>query len=307
MSIHHDAELRAFHTAARHGGMSAAARQLGLTQPTVSAHIAHLEKLYGAELFFRRGRRVELTEFGRSLLETTNRLYDAEAEAVSLLQQARSAYRGKLRLCAVGPYNAMPMIREFHNRYPQVQISMSTGDSREIVESILDYRGDVGVLVHAVEDPRILCMPHRRQPLVIFCAAGHPLAARQTLGLNDLEGQSFVLRETGSTTRRVLEEVLRRHGVNIRCNVEIGSREAVHEAVAQGLGLGVVSATAYRNDPRTLQLPLECEELYTHAHVVCLKERREARLIARFLEIARQIALRAGSETPAPRCRQSIA
>jgi aminoethylphosphonate catabolism LysR family transcriptional regulator len=290
MSIHHDAELRAFHAAARFGGMSAAARQLGLTQPTVSAHIARLEKLYRAELFFRRGRRVELTEFGRSLLETTNRLYNAETEAVSLLQQASSAYRGKLRLCAVGPYNVMPMIREFHTRHPGVQIAMSTGDSREIVERILDYRGDVGVLVHAVDDPRILCLPHRRQPLVIFCAAGHPLAARKTLRLADLEGQSFVLRETGSTTRRVLEQVLRRHGVNIRCDVEIGSREAVHEAVAQGLGLGIVSETAYRDDPRTVRLTMQCAELCTHAHVVCLKERREALLIARFLDVTRGLS-----------------
>lgn len=288
--MHHDAELRAFHAAARLGGMSAAARQLGLTQPTVSAHVSRLEKLYGLELFYRHGRRVELTDFGRSLLETTHRLFDAEAEALTMLLQGQSAYRGKLRICAVGPYNVMPMIREFRARHSTVQIAMSIGDSRQILERILGYEGDVGLLVHAVDDQRILCVPHRRQPLVIFCSRSHPLAALTTLGLTDLEGQFFVLRETGSTTRLVLEQALRRRGVNIRCDIEVGSREAVHEAVAQGLGLGVVSETAYRDDPRTVKLRLSGDELFTHAHVVCLKERASSVLVSRFLEVARRSA-----------------
>jgi aminoethylphosphonate catabolism LysR family transcriptional regulator len=288
--MNHDAELRAFHAAAQLGGMSVAARRLGLTQPTVSAHIGRLEKLYGLELFYRRGRSVELTDFGRSLLATTNRLFDAEAEALTMLLQGQSAYRGKLRICAVGPYNVMPMIREFRARHAGVQIAMSMGDSRQIVERILDYQGDVGLLVHAVEDPRILCLPHRRQPLVVFCAREHPLAALPSLGLADLEGQLFVLRETGSTTRLVLEQALRRCGVSIRCDVEMGSREAVHEAVAQGLGLGVVSETAYRDDPRTVKLPLRSEELVTHAHVICLKEREKSVLVSRFLDVACELA-----------------
>ncbi len=279
-------ELRAFHAAARLGGMSAGARQLGLTQPTISAHVAKLEKRFGVELFFRRGRRVELTDFGRSLLETTHRLYDAEAEAMSLLAQGGSAYRGTLRICAVGPYNVMPMVREFRRQHPGVHVAMQMGDSREIVEQVLDYRGDVGVLVHAVEDPRIHCMPYRKQPLVIFCRRDHALADRKTLTLADLNAQSFVLRERGSTTRRVLEQVLGRHGVSIRCDVEIGSREAVYEAVAQGLGLGVVSAAAYRPDERTVSLPIQCDELYTHVHVVCLMERRQSLLVSRFMSVA---------------------
>jgi aminoethylphosphonate catabolism LysR family transcriptional regulator len=290
MSMHHDAELRAFHAAAQLGGMSVAARRLGLTQPTVSAHIGRLEKLYGLELFYRRGRSVELTDFGRSLLATTNRLFDAEAEALTMLLQGQSAYRGKLRICAVGPYNVMPMIREFRARHSAVQIAMSMGDSRQIVERILDYQGDVGVLVHAVEDPRILCLPYRRQPLVIFCATSHPLAAVESIRLADLEGQLFVLREAGSTTRLVLEQALRRRGVSIRCDVEMGSREAVHEAVAQGLGLGVVSETAYLHDPRTVKLPLRSDELFTHAHVICLKERAKSVLVSRFLDVAGELA-----------------
>jgi LysR family transcriptional regulator, low CO2-responsive transcriptional regulator len=289
MSIPHGAELRAFHATARAGTMSGAARHLNLTQPTISAHIASLEKLYGLELFFRRGRRVELTELGGSLLEITHRLFDAEAEAMSWLQHARCAYRGHLRICAVGPYNVTPMIREFRALNPAVKISMSVGDSRQILESILDYRGDVGVLVHCVDDPRILCLPYPKQPLVIFAPNGHPLSRRDRLELNDLNGESFVMREAGSTTRRVLEEALAKAGVTIRSDIEIASREAVREAVAQGLGLGVVSEAAYLEDPRLVRLAIHREELFTYAHVVCLNERKDSRLVAQFLQIANRL------------------
>jgi len=274
--------LRAFHAAARAGSMSGGARQLGLTQPTVSAHIATLETLYGVELFFRRGRRVELTEFGRNLMETTHRLVDAEVEALSLLLHARNAGQGHLRICAVGPYNVTPMISEFRRAHPGVRISMSVGDSLQILRSIVDYLGDVGVLVHPVTDPRILCVPYRKQPLVFFVSAGHPLTRRTQLTLHDLEGQSFVMRERGSTTREVLEKVLAEEGVRVRSDLEIGSREAVREAVAQGLGIGVVSDTAYLADARIVKLPIRCDKLFTHAHVVCLKERKDARLISQF-------------------------
>lgn len=289
MPISHGAELRAFHAAARAGSMSGGARQLGLTQPTVSAHVATLETTYGVELFFRRGRRVELTEFGRSLMETTHRLVDAEVEALSLLLHARNAGRGHLRICAVGPYNVMPMISALRAAHPGVRVSVSVGDSQQILEAIVNYQGDVGVLVHAVDDPRILCVPYRKQPLVFFTAASHPLARRRQLTLQDLEGQAFVMREPGSTTRRVLEQVLEEERIQVRSDLEIGSREAVREAVAQGLGIGVVAGTAYLADPRIVKLAIRCDKLFTHAHVVCLVERKDARLITQFFSIVQAL------------------
>ena len=96
---------------------------------------------------------------------------------------------------------------------------------RETVERILDYRGDLGVLVHAVNDSRIHCVPLRRQRLMIIAHRAHPLARLQSIGLDDLRDQEFVLREDGSTTRKVFEEGLRQAGVQIRSSLEMGSRE----------------------------------------------------------------------------------
>lgn len=283
------AQLKAFDATARLGSMSAAARALGLTQPTVSAHIARLEEHHGLELFFRRGQRVELTDLGRVLYDTTKRIFRAEEDAWALLASARNHYRGRLSVCAVGPYNVTPMLKRFRARWPLVDLAVSLGDSRQIVDQVLDYQGDLGVLVHAVDDPRIHCVPFRRQPLVVFARHDHPLAEQKALRLNDLAGQEFVLREIGSTTRRVFEQRLTCVGVRVRCAVEIGSREALREAVAEGLGLGVVAEPAYIPDARLTRLDVVDLEACTHVHVICLTDRRTVPLIVGFLSIVDEL------------------
>lgn len=285
------AELRAFQATARMGGMSAAARHLRLTQPTVSAHIASIERRYEVELFFRRGRRVELTEMGRTLLDIVNRLFEAESEAHSLLLETKAQLRGQLRISAVGPFNVTPMLRLFHERYPHIRLTVNHGDSRQIVERILDYQADVGVLVHAVHDQRILALPYRVQPLVVFAHRSHRLAQRGSVRLADLEGEEFVVREAGSTTQRVFEDGLRAAGVTVRVAMEIGSRESIREAVAERIGLGVVSKPAYVPDPRLVPLEIEGAGLATHSHVICLKDRQCSRLVAQFLEIAEELRM----------------
>jgi aminoethylphosphonate catabolism LysR family transcriptional regulator len=282
------AEIKAFDATARCGSMSAAARQLGCRQPTVSGHIASLEKRYGVELFHRLGRRLELTDVGTLLHEVSHRMCRAEADAAALLLGARSQYVGRLQIAAIGPYNVTPLLTRFRERHPAVKIAVSVGDSRRIVERIGRYEGDVGVVLHAVDDPRYVCMPYRRQALVVFAQRGHALAQRGSLALRDLENQEFVMREEGSTTRRVFEQALSAAGVRIRATLEMGSREGVREAVAQGLGLGVVADTAYLDTPRLCRLPLADTALHTHPHLICLAERRQAPLINSFFEVAQQ-------------------
>jgi aminoethylphosphonate catabolism LysR family transcriptional regulator len=277
------AELKAFDATARTGSMSDAARLLGLRQPTISAHISSLEVAYGVELFHRRGRRVELTEFGAQLYEATGRIYRAEEQAAQLLLSARCLYHGHLLICSIGPYNVTPMIKLFRAAFPSVRVSVTMGDSRNIIGRILQYADDVGVLLHAVDDSRVHCIPFRRQRLIVFAARGHALASKPKLTVTDLEGQEFVMREDGSRTRAVFEAGLQEAGVKVRSSVEMGSREAVKEAVAQGLGLGVVSDSAFAEDHRVVVLPVAGLDLHNHVHVVCLKERLAAPLIHSFI------------------------
>jgi aminoethylphosphonate catabolism LysR family transcriptional regulator len=269
--------------------MTAAARLLGLQQPTLSAHIQRLEREHGVELFQRRGRRLELTPFGRTLLEHSRRAFSAEDDAQALLQAARNRYAGHLEVHAIGPYNVVPILKRFLEHHPQVRVAVQVADSSRIAARIVEHQGDVGLVLHALDDPALVCVPYRRQPLVVFAPAGHALAHRREVQMRDLHQQRFVSREAGSTTRRVFEAAMRARGLQVQVAVEMGSREAVREAVAQGLGLGVVAETAYAPDSRLVKLPLVDSDMATHVHLVCRRERRQSPLVAAFFDAARAL------------------
>lgn len=287
------AALKAFDATARLGSMTAAARALGLQQPTLSAHIQRLEQVHGVELFHRRGRRLDLTAFGRALLEHSRRAFAAEDDALALLLAAQNRFAGHLEVHAIGPYNVVPILRRFVQRHPQVNVAVRVGDSRSIVARLLDHQGDLGVVLNATEDPALVFVPHRRQRLVVFAPVGHPLTRQQPLVMADLHQQRFVIREEGSTTRRVFESAMRQRGLQHRVAIEMGSREAVREAVAQGLGLGVVADTAYVADARLVPLRVSDSDMATLVHLVCRRERRQSPLVAAFFDAAAALADRA--------------
>lgn len=286
------AALKAFDATARVGSMTAAAKVLALQQPTVSAHIQRLESDFGVELFHRRGRRLELTSFGRTLLDYTRRTFSGEEDAHALLAAAKNHYVGRLVVHAIGPHNVVPVLKLFTEQFPLVKVAVGVGDSRTITEKIFDYQGDVGVVLNHADHPDLFGTPFRTQRLVVFVSIQHPFAQRATLRLCDLQGQRFVIREEGWTTRRVFENELKERGIEVQVALEMGSREAVREAVAQGLGLGVVAETAYVPDPRLTRLNISDTSMATRVHFICRQERRHAPLISTFLGMADAVSQR---------------
>ena len=278
--------LRAFHAVASVGSFTRAARSLGVTQPTLSAQVKALEDDYGVALFDRRGRGIVVTTLGEQLLEITRRMFLFEEEAGELLGRARDLTTGHLRLGADGPYHVVPFLASFAERYPAVHISLSIGNSEEILDSLIRYRADVAVVADVAADPRlerILCAEHR---LVAFVPREHVWARRRGVRIGDFEGQPIVMRETGSKTRQLFELAIAKAKVRARMVMEIESREAVREAVAAGLGIGLVSEAEFGHDERLVAVPITDAELGTREYLVCLKERRRLRIVSAFLDQA---------------------
>jgi LysR family transcriptional regulator, low CO2-responsive transcriptional regulator len=144
------------------------------------------------------------------------------------------------------------------------------------------YACDVGILARAFEDERFYMQHYATFPVIAFVNARHPYATRSSITLQDLAGEPLLMREPGSTTRRALEDALQGAGLAPRVAMEIGSREALREAVARGLGVGTVSQAEYVPDERLRPLRIEGDPVVTHIHVCCLRERRESRLVASF-------------------------
>lgn len=295
-------QLRSFHAVARAGGFTAAARLLHISQPTVTTQVRFLEETYGIELFYRRGHKVTLTPLGEQLFELAQRVFALESETIHLLEDSGELKSGHLRVGAVGPFHVTEMLARFNQRFPGVQVSVRVGNSETVLAALLDYQTDVAVLAQFNQDARFQSVPYSRHPVVIFVHRSHRFARRASIRIAELEGERIIMREVGSTTRKALDDALAKAGVTPRVVMEIGSREAIREAVIKGVGIGAVSEIEFIPDPQLRTVAVSDAEMYTHAHVVCLAERRGARLVQAFLGIVAELQ----GERPAQRTRKKV-
>ena len=281
-------QLRAFHAVAQAGGYTRASKTLHVTQPTLSSQVKSLEESYGVRLFERRGRGVELTDLGRGLLEITHRLYALEGDARRYLSDARSLASGQLRVGADAPYHAIRLLATFNRRHPGIQLSFSFGNSSQVLNDLLERRTEVAVVAEPEPDPRIYCIPFHRDRLIAFVDRAHRWSTRRSVKLEELAGETLVLREPGSVTRAVFERALTSRSIQLGLTLEIGSREAVSEAVASGLGVGVVFESELGRDSRFHALTLRGAKLEAVEYAACLEDRRPVRVVRAFFDLVRE-------------------
>jgi aminoethylphosphonate catabolism LysR family transcriptional regulator len=285
------ARIRAFLAIARHGSFSAGARALGLSQPTLTTQVQSLERQYNVELFHRKGRRIEVSDVGQQLLPIAQRMATLELEANNLLRDSGRLDSGQLKLGAVGPFHVIEMVDHYRQRHPRIDVSIRVGNSAQVLADLEHYVTDIAVLAGLHRDPALCAVHYARHAIILFVNKHHPFAARSSVRLEELEDQPLLQRETGSTTRLALERVLAERGVTPRNAMEIGSREALREAVARGIGIGAVSEAEFIADPRIVPVRIEGDPVHTETYLYCLAERRNSRLVSSFFDIAAGAAL----------------
>ena len=281
-------QLRAFHAVAIYGGFSKAAEKLNRTQPAISDQVRKLEKEFDVLLFDRHKRSVRLTNLGHRLLELTRRLFEMENEAMQLLSQSQALKLGHLKIAADASLHLIQLVSEFREQYPGISISLTIGNSGKVLGQLLDYEADIGVLANAPEDNRFLRITLRSDPLVAFVDSKHPWADRNSVSLTEFATEPLVMREDGSITRRIVEEELNRIGVDYNLAMVAEGQEATREAVAAGIGVGIVSLPEFGFDPRLKALKLkDCDRAMTES-LVCLKARANLRVIHAFWTVAKE-------------------
>jgi aminoethylphosphonate catabolism LysR family transcriptional regulator len=282
--------LRAFHQVAQEGSFTRAGLAGGVSQSTLSTQVRALEVAYSANLFDRRRRGVTLTPIGQNLFTITTRLFAAEDEAAALLGGARTLTHGHLRVAADSANHVMPLLVTLKQRHPGLTFSLRVGNSADVLQQILEYKADVGVMAKRTSDPRIHSMPLRVDRLVLFVPKSHDWGYRARVLMQELNGRSLVIRERGSITREVFENSLSEAGIRPGSVIEVQTREAVQEAVIAGFGIGIVFESEVRDHPSLHTLDIENASLSVEEYVICLEERRRVPLVFSFLDIAEQVA-----------------
>ena len=239
--------VRVFAAVVAAGSFSRAADDLSLSQPAVSRAVQELERQLGTLLLDRAGRRVAPTSAGRLLYDHAVELFAIEQGAEAALADLEGLERGRLAIGAsttVGIYLLPSLLGAFHRRHPGVGLFLDIGNTAQIAERLRTTPLDVAFVEGPVAGSDLVVERWRDDDLVVIAAPDHPIAARQPVALADLAGEPFVLRERGSGTREVAEDALRGLGVEPLVAMELGSTEAVKQAVAAGLGVSVMSSAA---------------------------------------------------------------
>ncbi|OWU85020.1 LysR family transcriptional regulator [Oceanicola sp. 22II-s10i] len=279
-------QLRAFHYVATEGGFSRAASALNLTQPALSDQVRQLEETYDLLLFDRSRKQVSLTPAGEDLLTITRRLFEAEREAAEFLTERRSLRGGHLRIMADAPHHLLGILAEFRVRYPGVRVTMTFGNSEQVVAALKAYEADVGVMGEKPDVQGISGWILNEAPIVAFVARNSPLADRSDLPIAELADHPLVLREEGSKTRAKLLAAAKDAGITLTPAIEAEGREAVREIVAAGGGIGFVSMAEFGADSRLVPIPVRPESgLMMEEAVVYLTQRGDVRLIRAFLDL----------------------
>jgi DNA-binding transcriptional LysR family regulator len=240
------------------GGVARAALARRLSQPAVSEHVGGLEAFFGVRLFERAGRGVRPTAAARLLEPFARQALGLLASAEQAAVELRGLRAGAVAVGASttpGTYLLPTVLGRFHAAYPAIALRLRIGDTREIEQWVAAGAAELGVIGEAPIRPGLTADPWVKDELVAIVSRRHPLARRRTLPGMVFAAEPYISREEGSSTRAVAERFFAGAGLTLRPAMELGSTEAVREAVAAGLGVSVVSRHAIRRgDPRVVAL-----------------------------------------------------
>ena len=235
-------QLETFVTVARLGSFSRAAEALHLTQPAVSIQIRQIADLVGLPLFEQSGREIRLTAAGAELLQTARELDDSWNRFESAVDALKGLKKGRLRVALVttAKYFLPRMLGAFCRRYPEIDIELEVANRARIIERLRANEDDLYIMSFPPEELDVVATPFLDNPLVVVAPADYPLAnGPQTLA--ELARYPFLMRESGSGTRKAVDRYLARLGLDLTVKLALGSNEAIRDLVASGMGLSILS------------------------------------------------------------------
>jgi LysR family transcriptional regulator, low CO2-responsive transcriptional regulator len=248
-------QLELFEAIARLGSFTRAAEELFLTQPTVSMQIKKLSDTVGMPLFEQVGKKIYLTEIGHELHRTCRGISDHLSNFEMIVADMKGLKKGKLRLAVVttAKYFAPRLLGIFCQQYPGVDVSLKVSNRERVLERLAANQDDLYILGQPPVDADVVAEAFLENNLVVIAPANHPLAKKKRIPLERLAKEPFLLREPGSGTRMATERQFAKSGLKLKMRMELGSNEAIKQAVIGGLGVSVLSRHTLESDTPSKQ------------------------------------------------------
>jgi DNA-binding transcriptional LysR family regulator len=246
--------LETFCKVAETGSFSRAGEAIYITQPTVSGHIASLEQQVGLKLFDRLGRRVALTNGGQIFYRYAKEILRLRDEALNAIYEFAHLIKGRITIggsTIPGEYFLPKVMGRFQKEAPGISISLVIADSQQIIDMLRAGEIEVGVVGMRFNGEGVDAYPLFRDRVIIVAPAQHPLVSRREISWEELRAAPLLIRERGSGTRKAFEQHVAAAGLRLddfRIIGEMGSSTAVKEGVKAGIGLGIISDLAVREE-----------------------------------------------------------
>jgi DNA-binding transcriptional LysR family regulator len=246
-------QLQIFRAIALNGSTTAAAASIPLSQSAASAALKELERLLGARLFDRVGKRLLLSDNGRALLPMALAVLDGAQNLEAAFLSNTQALPVDLHIYAsttIGNYILPSLLARFRDAVPNTRLELQIGNTLDVVTAVRDFATDLGFIEGPCHEKDIVVSPWLEDELVIVAAPAHPLAkaaSRRKLSVKQLKDAQWLWREAGSGTRETVEQALLPHLLNIPASMTLGSSEAIKNAAAEGLGVSCLSRSVVKN------------------------------------------------------------
>jgi DNA-binding transcriptional LysR family regulator len=269
--------LQVYQAVVQQGSISQAARQLHLTQPTVSIQLKKLSEWAGEALLESEHGLLVPTPVGAELYRASQDVLGRFADFSQFVQSARAGNSGSLSLGIVttAKYILPPLLADFSRQFPQIELSLNIGNRAQILSRFEQQQDDLFLFSHPPAGNQVLARRLLKNPLQLIAPPGHWASDRTELSMAELKAERFLIREPGSATRLMLETWLSNQGLTLEKTMQIESNEAIRLSVASGLGLAVLSAHTLQAGTEPVQiLQVKGLPLESHWYLVARRDRR---------------------------------
>lgn len=243
-------QLQIFNAINRQGSFTRAAEELSLTQPTVSIQIKKLEQNIGSPLFEHVGKQLYLTDVGKILKNHARQILENLESLEIEIADLHGLKSGVLRLAVVSTakYFAPAELGRFCDKYPGVDVELAVANRENLLRRMADNLDDLYIMARPPESEDVKFEPYRNNPLVVLAPSNHPLANEKNINPSLLTDYRMIVREPGSGTRLAVDEFFREHGIVLNTRMELGSNEAIKQAVMANLGISILSHHVMREE-----------------------------------------------------------
>lgn len=283
--------LQVYVTVVRCGSISEAARQLHLTQPTVSQQLKRLREAVGSPLLEQHAQQLTMTATGQALYQASRDVlgrFDDFADQLSDLQYG-SKGRFSIALVNTAQYVLPRLLGPFSQAFPDVDVTLHIGNRRQVLARFERQEDDLYVFSHPPALAHAVASRFMRNPLVAIAAADHPLAQQKTVTMEQLLSERLLLREPGSATRMLLDSWLQEHGLTMQKTLQMASNEAIRVSVAANMGVAVLSEHVLPNKhPDLVVLPVQGLPIESHWQFIVRNDQRLPQSAQRFLHYAHE-------------------